>query len=73
MDQDRSTRKLPDSKVAARYGVVTRTLRRWDDNPDLKFPRPLIVNGRKYRDENELDAWDRDQAARSATRDAKVA
>jgi hypothetical protein len=73
MDQDRSTRMLPDSKVAARYGVVTRTLRRWDDNPDLNFPPPLNINGRNYRDENKLDAWDREQAARSASRAAKVA
>jgi hypothetical protein len=49
---------LPDRKVAKRYGVCRRTLFRWDRNPKLGFPTPLTINGRKYRREAELDAFD---------------
>ncbi len=57
-------RKLPDRVVCERYGIVSRTLSRWDANTDLNFPRPIIINGRKYRDEAELDTWDREQATK---------
>lgn len=58
-------RKLPDRQVCNRYGVCNRTLSRWDRNPELGFPTPIIINGRKYRDEDELAAWDRAQAAKA--------
>ena len=53
---------IPDPKVARRYGVVARTIARWDDRPELGFPRPTRINGRKYRDEQQLDAWDKANA-----------
>ena len=53
------SRKLPDRQVCDRYQVVSRTLARWDANPQLKFPRPILINGRKYRDETLLNEWDR--------------
>lgn len=63
IDEAGGNRKLlPDREVCKRYGVVPRTLRRWDDNPSLEFPPPTFINGRKYRDEAKLDAWDREQA-----------
>jgi hypothetical protein len=50
---------IPDSKVARdRYNRCLKTLSRWDDKPDLKFPAAKWINGRKYRDSDELDAWD---------------
>ena len=49
---------LPDSKVCDRYHVCSSTLYRWDRDPELKFPKPIRINGRKYRDEAELDAFD---------------
>ena len=55
-------RKLPDRVVCERYGIVSRTLSRWDANPSLNFPKPIVINGRKYREEAALDAWDREQA-----------
>jgi hypothetical protein len=57
-------RVLPDRQVCERYQVVPRTLARWDANATLNFPKPTIINGRKYRIEAELDAWDREQAAK---------
>jgi hypothetical protein len=58
--------KLPTRLVAERYKVSDRTVARWERNPNLNFPKPLIINGRKYRDEAELDAWDRANASRIA-------
>jgi hypothetical protein len=57
-------RMLPDRIVCDRYQVVSRTLARWDANPELNFPKPIVINNRKYRIESELDAWDRQQAAK---------
>jgi hypothetical protein len=46
-----ATHYLPDSLVAERYSVSPRTIDRWDDTPDLGFPPPIYIRGRKYRDE----------------------
>jgi len=59
-------RLIPDPIVAnERYGVSFMTLWRWDKDPDLGFPKPIRIRGRKYRDEAELDEFD---AARAAAR-----
>jgi hypothetical protein len=57
-------RKLPTRLVSARYDVSDRTISRWERDPDLKFPQPLIINKRKYYAEDELTAWDRANAGR---------
>jgi hypothetical protein len=49
---------LPERKVCERYGVCTMTLRRWDADPRLEFPKPLVIRQRKYRVEAEIDAFD---------------
>ena len=58
------TRKqyLPDTAVANRYGVSSMTLWRWDHDQSLNFPKPIKINGRKYRDEAELAAWERSRS-----------
>jgi predicted DNA-binding transcriptional regulator AlpA len=66
--KDKSKRLIPDSEVCRRYGVVPYTLYRWDRNPDFDFPKPVRINGRKYRVEDELDKFD---AQRAAERDAR--
>jgi hypothetical protein len=50
---------LPDRQVAQRYGRHITTLARWDQSPDLGFPKPIRINNRKYREVDELDEWDR--------------
>jgi DNA-binding transcriptional MerR regulator len=57
-------RKLPTRKVCDRYDVVPRTIARWERNPELNFPQPTVINGRKYYDDDALTAFDRAQAAR---------
>ena len=62
--QSKSKRRLvPDAEVCARYGVHISTLYNWDRSPGLNFPKPIRINNRKFRDEAELDQFDRARAA----------
>jgi len=49
---------IPDPLVQKRYNVSAMTLWRWDHNPELGFPEPIRINGRKYRRVRELKAWE---------------
>jgi hypothetical protein len=51
--------KLPSRLVCQRYKICDRTLALWCLDPKLNFPQPMVVNNRKYFDENALDAFDR--------------
>jgi hypothetical protein len=64
--KNKSPRLIPDSEVCRRYDVVPYTLWRWEHDPKSDFPKPVRVNGRKYRVEVELDEFD---ARRAAERD----
>ena len=45
--------------VRARYGGRSEmTLWRWGRDPDLDFPGCVYINGRRFWDEAELDAFD---------------
>jgi hypothetical protein len=57
---------LPAPKVWKRYDTSDRTLDRWISNPALEFPKPIIINNRRYFSEPALSAWERKQAVRSA-------
>ena len=48
---------IPESKVAKKCGVCTKTLQRWDDKPELGFPPIIWINGRQFRDGDLLDAF----------------
>jgi hypothetical protein len=63
---------LPDALVAERYKVTTRTIDRWGHRPDLKFPAPLWINGRKYRYLRQLEAWERERMAENIGRPKKT-
>jgi predicted site-specific integrase-resolvase len=56
-------RKLPTGLVCERYGVSSRTIARWLKDSDLNFPKPLVINGRHYFDDEALTTFDRAQAA----------
>jgi hypothetical protein len=49
---------LPEKLAAERYSVNVRTLRRWDLDPSVDFPPPVIIRKRRYRDLQALEAWD---------------
>lgn len=59
---------IPDKQVAARYHRSVKTIDRWTANPDLKFPEPIVIQGRKYRRLSELMTWERLRAAASASK-----
>jgi hypothetical protein len=50
---------LPARSTAERYHVVLRTLNRWLENPKMDFPRPLVINGRRYFKKVDLETWER--------------
>jgi predicted DNA-binding transcriptional regulator AlpA len=58
-----SSELLPDPRIADRYQVTSRTIDRWDRQPELGFPRPIRINGRKYRYIHELETWERERIA----------
>ena len=51
-------RLIPRACLPDRYGVNRNTVRRWEHNTSLAFPKPIVISGRKYYDEDELYAWE---------------
>jgi len=47
----------PDAKVAKQLGIHIKSLIRWDRRPGLNFPKPLVINGRKYRRRREIQEF----------------
>ncbi|TBB03881.1 DNA-binding protein [Rhizobium ruizarguesonis] len=50
---------LPAKKVWQRYSISSRTIDRWLFQPALAFPRPIIINRRRYWNEHDLILWER--------------
>jgi hypothetical protein len=66
MEFPMSQKLMPDYKVwRDRYNVTAMTGWRWDRDPDLGFPKPVYIQGRKYRNVDELDAFDERQRQKS--------
>ena len=53
---------LPDPMVERRYGVSDMTVKRWDGDESLGFPKATVIRGRKYRKLSELLAFEERQA-----------
>ncbi|HKF07594.1 MAG TPA: hypothetical protein VKB89_02585 [Xanthobacteraceae bacterium] len=52
------SKKLPTRVMSERYGVCVKTLERWTAAGIL--PPPIIINKRKYWDEEELEQCERE-------------
>jgi hypothetical protein len=52
--------------VDARYGISSMTRWRGEHDPELKFPKPIVINGRKYRCELALEEFERTRALMQA-------
>jgi hypothetical protein len=65
MDAETAVR-LPAPKVCRRYDITPRTLDRWLEREALNFPRPLVINRRRYWPLDSLIAWELAQAANAA-------
>jgi hypothetical protein len=63
-EREAQDRRLSAVMVANRYGVVVRTIDRWLESPELNFPKPDPVNGRRYWWLSCLRNWDRTRAER---------
>jgi predicted DNA-binding transcriptional regulator AlpA len=57
---------MPTRQVCQRYSVSPRTIERWFENEKLGFPKPVLINKRRYYREAELTAWERSRLNMSA-------
>lgn len=48
---------IPDPQLAKKLGKSLRTLARWDEKPEMGFPKPIILGRYKHRRVAEVDAW----------------
>ena len=56
---------LTQAQVKARYGGVSdMAIWRWEHRPEVSFPRPLVINGRKFWKLSELETFERRVVAR---------
>jgi hypothetical protein len=62
----------PDSEIARHFGIHPKSLRRWDERPELGFPPPIRVNGRKYREWNAIREFERRAAIAHASKPSKT-
>jgi predicted DNA-binding transcriptional regulator AlpA len=52
------------SQVRQRYGGISdMTLWRWLHDPEMRFPQPRRINGRRFFSAADLDAFDTQMAA----------
>jgi hypothetical protein len=66
MNDETPNARVPKRKAAERNGVSVRTISRWENDPELGFPRPIIINKRCYYDEAELRQWERSRERKVA-------
>jgi predicted DNA-binding transcriptional regulator AlpA len=57
---------LPARRTMERYGIADRTLDRWLADPKLEFPRPVVINTKRYFRVADLRAWELKRAAGGA-------
>ena len=60
---DMSSTFLTGPQVLARYQISAMTLHRWQNSNKLGFPKPMIINRRKFFKEAELIQWERAKVA----------
>jgi hypothetical protein len=60
---DGKPKLLPKRQVAERYSVSTRTVDRWVADLKLGFARPVVIRGRAYFTETELEQFERRRVA----------
>jgi predicted DNA-binding transcriptional regulator AlpA len=58
-------RLMNGRQVRIRNGIKGRaTLHRWYNDPDIGFPRPaMVISGRNYWRESDVERWHRERAA----------
>jgi hypothetical protein len=56
----------PDPEIARHFGIHPKSLQRWDERPELGFPQPIRINGRKYRAWSDIREFERRAAVAQA-------
>ncbi|MEY9100508.1 putative DNA-binding transcriptional regulator AlpA [Sinorhizobium fredii] len=64
--QSTSGAYLTSNQVLARYSIAPITFYRWQKNTALGFPKPMVINRRKFFRVDDLTAWERERAKVSA-------
>jgi predicted DNA-binding transcriptional regulator AlpA len=59
---------LTASQLTRRFGISQMSLWRWLQDPRLNFPAPVQIRERNYWRLDEIVAWEREAAAKSAAR-----
>lgn len=57
---------LTRPQVKQRYQISEMTLWRWENSETLDFPKPIVVNRRKFFREEDLTNWERARVQVSA-------
>jgi hypothetical protein len=47
----------PRAKTRKQLGVHTVTITRWEADPRTGFPKPRVINSRKYDCREDVEAW----------------
>ncbi len=59
---------ITDTKAAKKLDVCTKTLKRYDEKPELNFPPIIWIGKRKFRDDELLDKFIIERVKESAAR-----
>ena len=59
------------TQLAQFFNVSSMTIWRWERDDKLKFPKPTIINSRKYWSREALDKWMRERATRPIVQSEK--
>jgi hypothetical protein len=65
LKQQSMTQVSADREGRRADGRTPRTIERWLDDEKLNFPQPVYINRFKYWNLDELETWERKQAATS--------
>ena len=66
-EAEKQRRQLQSARsVAERYDVTGRTIDRWIADKELAFPRPVVINNRRYFYTDELEIFERSRIAGQA-------
>jgi predicted DNA-binding transcriptional regulator AlpA len=55
---------MPTYAVGDYFGRGSRTVERWQRDPELNFPQPIVIRKRKYWRRGEIREWELRQLAR---------
>lgn len=58
--------RMTGPQVRARFGNISdMTLWRWLQNAAMAFPKPLVINGRRYWRLADIEAWEHSRALKA--------